>query len=248
MIKRGEHINRNNYEEFFLLYIDGELTVIEQISVDTFLSRNPDLQQEFNLLKSTIIAPVKEVTFDKRFLFKNAESAVNTQNFEEKFLLYVDNELGESEKVEVETFVLQHPAMQESFTALKETKLEPQLIPFPNKASLYRKERKVVYMQWMRIAVAAVFIGLCYNWVGNLITNSNGNINSSVASTFTKDKSINKEVKSLATETKKVEEKVNSPLVIDNNTALAESNTNKKEPIENIVTIEAIKGKKDNLK
>jgi hypothetical protein len=66
-------------------------------------------------------------------------------------------------KTKVETFVLQHPALQDGFTLLKQTRLEPELILFPNKESLYRKEEKkrpVFYMGWQRVAVAAAFIGL----------------------------------------------------------------------------------------
>jgi hypothetical protein len=46
---------------------------------------------------------------------------------------------------------------------LKQTKLEPEQIIFPDKASLYReeqKERPVMFMQWRRLAVAAALIGM----------------------------------------------------------------------------------------
>jgi len=158
-------INRHNYEEFFLLYIDGELSATEQQAVDAFVDQHPDLKEELVMLQQTKLLPEDALVFsDKSSLFKNiGEETVNSANYEEKFLLYVDEELGNTEKAAVETFVLQHPQFQDAFTLLKQTRLEQEVIPHPNKAELYRKEEEekpVIYLRWWRIAAAAVVIGL----------------------------------------------------------------------------------------
>ena len=51
------NINRNNYEYFFLLYIDNELSVAEKNMVDVFLQQNTDLQPEFDALQNTLLQP-----------------------------------------------------------------------------------------------------------------------------------------------------------------------------------------------
>ena len=52
-------INRNNYETFFLLYLDGELNPAAQAEVENFLSTHADLQKEFSLLQLTIQRPAE---------------------------------------------------------------------------------------------------------------------------------------------------------------------------------------------
>ena len=48
------NINRHNYETFFLLYIDNELSVTEKKTVDEFVDANPDLQEELIMLQQSI--------------------------------------------------------------------------------------------------------------------------------------------------------------------------------------------------
>jgi len=169
-------INRYNYEEFFLLYVDGELTAAEKASVDSFLENNPDLLHEFQSLQSAILMPEEEISFNKSSLFKSEETHIHSGNYEGKFLLYVNEALNETEKKEVETFVLQHPALQDDFLLIKQTKLPLETIPCPDKDSLYKKERTPAFVFFMRVAAAAVIIGLgviLYQLSSNNISSTN---------------------------------------------------------------------------
>lgn len=156
-------INQHNYEEYFLLYADGELSAADIRAVDQFVLANPDLAVELEMFQQMIL-PVDTLSFyDKAVLYRKESVETGLDNFEEQVLMYVDNELDSSKKSLVETFVLQHPALQECFTLLKQTKLEPETILFPYKQSLYRKaekKRPVFYQRWARVAIAAALIGL----------------------------------------------------------------------------------------
>lgn len=156
-------VNRNNYEAFFLMYVDGELSATEKEMVEVFVQQNPDLQEELAMLQQVVLLPENEVVFaDKNVLYKQTGNEISTSNFEAHFLLYIDNELNLKDKEKVETFVLQHPELQNDFTLLKQTKLKPNTIVCPNKDLLYKKEkeRRVVYMNWYKMAAAAIVIGL----------------------------------------------------------------------------------------
>lgn len=64
-------INRQTYEEFFILYIDDELNREEKLAVEDFVKENPDLEHELSLLKDTIIIPDNRIIFeDREILFK----------------------------------------------------------------------------------------------------------------------------------------------------------------------------------
>jgi len=158
------NINRNNYEEYFLLYADNELSKAERKMVEVFVNENPDLKEEFCMLKLTINLPDEEIKLnDKLFLYKNEGSfAINENNYEEVFVLYHDNELSEKEKRETENFVAQHANLKLEFELIGKAKLTPDtLIVYPDKKELYRKEKsgRVVSIMVWRYAVAAVLIG-----------------------------------------------------------------------------------------
>lgn len=177
------NINRHNYEEFFLLYVDRELSAAERVAVEQFVQENPDLQHELDALQQTMLTEDMMLEMpDKASLYRNEATGINLQNHTTQFLMYVDDELSATEKESVETFVLQHPSLQESFIQLKQTKLPIETIPFPDKASLYRSEERekkpVVYMNWWRIAAAAVVIGfavMVWTLSPNNIENISGN-------------------------------------------------------------------------
>ena len=155
-------INRNNYEEFFLLYADNELNAETRLAVENFIEQNTDLAVELNMLLKTKSAPEEIFFTDKDLLLRTEGNSINETNYEEYFLLYIDNELSASKREEVEMYVLQHPKLQKEFTGLKEVILTPEIINYSNKEDLYRTEkRRVVYMRPWRIAAAAIFIGVC---------------------------------------------------------------------------------------
>lgn len=168
-------INPHNYETFFLLYADGELSATEKLAVEQFVQANPDLAVELDLLLQLRLPVDDALVFTgKNSLLRSETRGISLLNCEEYFLLYLDNELTATQKQEVETFVLQHPQQQEAFTLLKEARLTEEKIIFPDKISLYRekKERPVFYLRWQRIAVAAAIIAAVV-LVWTLVPNNN---------------------------------------------------------------------------
>lgn len=157
-------INRNNYETYFLLWVDGELSPEEMVAVERFIETNPDLAEELTLLRDAKLLPEEQIVFNyKDQLLKQSTNDISLDNYESWFLLYVDKELSLADCQKVELFVLQHPSLQASFELLMQTKLASEEWVFSNKEVLYKKEaqkRPVVYMRWMRYAAAAVVIGL----------------------------------------------------------------------------------------
>lgn len=165
------NIHRNNYEEYFLLYADNELSAAEKKEVEIFVRQNGDLEEEFRLIQLTVNVPDENTSLaDKTFLLKNEPSSffIHENNYEEIFVLYHDDELSAQQKKQTEEFLKDHPRFNIDFELIGKSKLAAdENIVFPGKSLLYKKEKagKVISIILWRSVAAAVFIGLIL-WAG----------------------------------------------------------------------------------
>jgi len=159
-------ITRNNYEEFFLLYVDNELSPADRQVVERFVDEHPDLKEELELLLQCRIIPDEIPSFSGKEQLLRSASLVNLNNYEAWFLLYIDNELDAPSRQAVIDFVRQHPEKNIELQQLQRTVNTPDLnIVFPNKELLYRTEeaparsRKIAWLPFARMAAAALILG-----------------------------------------------------------------------------------------
>ena len=156
------HINRNNYEEYFLLYADNELSAAEKELVEEFVRQNIDLKDEFSIIQFTVSSPDKSIKIsDKSFLLKQ-QSAITENNYEEFFILYYDDELTEDQKKETERFAEQNIKFKTEFEFIGKSKLAADnAVIYPYKKQLYKKEKRgrVIEPIWIKTAAAAILIG-----------------------------------------------------------------------------------------
>ena len=168
---KNNMIHLGNYEEYFILYLDNELTDAEMQQVDAFLLQNPDLQAEFEILASTKL-PAEDFSFNKEDLF--AEN-MKVNAIDEDLLLYIDGELP-AEKARIMALELDaNKDYQLQHELLLKAKLDPsERIVFPNKEILYHRTERKIFQPWMRIAAAVVVIaamGVVYfNRPGSTVT------------------------------------------------------------------------------
>lgn len=157
------NITRHNYEEYFILYMDNELTPEECVMVEAFVQLHPDLKEELDLLLQYKFTPDTDIVFSgKEELLKGqTDSFVNLSNYEEYLLLYIDNELNPAQAAAVEQFAAENLAVKKELDLLRFTRLQPETVVFPDKASLYRKEEKVrsLPVRWWRAAAAILILG-----------------------------------------------------------------------------------------
>lgn len=146
-------ITRENYEEFFLSYVDNELPAEARLDVERFAAAHPDLQEELETLMQCRLEPETDAVFpDKGSLLQ----------YEESLLLYVDGELDEAGRLAVEKLATGDAGLRLDLERLKMTVSQSDpLIVFPDKESLYHRERRrVVMLPWFRVAAAAVVFGV----------------------------------------------------------------------------------------
>jgi anti-sigma factor RsiW len=160
------NINRHNYEEFFLLYVDNELTAGQRKIVEAFVATNPDLQEEFELIQQTTFTD--DVKLDETFINSllkpvGEESTIS----EEQLLLYVDDELRADEKAQVEKELVANTTLQKELQWLRRSQLTADTsIVFPDKSLLYKKAEparvfsmSMTARRWSAAAAVVVLLG-----------------------------------------------------------------------------------------
>lgn len=159
-------ITRENYEEFFLLYIDNELSVAERQEVERFVSHHPDLREEWEALLQCRLSSEQHIGYPDKQALRRTEAGEHSgspaeHRYTDYFLSYIDGELDSKDRAKVEA-LLREPRHLQELGALQRTISRPDpAIVFPDKARLYRKEKdiRVIPLPWIRLGVAAAIAG-----------------------------------------------------------------------------------------
>jgi len=198
------NINRHNYEAFFLLYVDKELSAAERKVVDVFVQENPDLQMELLLLQQTVVKADDIVLDKKDWLFREEKISA----LQENLLLYTDDELNAADRNTVQAMLAADKKAMAEWSILQQTKLEPDTsVVFEDKQSLYRKEAgRVVSIKWWRVAAAAVLLGFGL-WTGVSVYKNNFKVNDGQGQLVTTGKTSSGKIETTTAETRPVENK-----------------------------------------
>ena len=205
-------INRNNYEAFFVDYLDGKLD--EKLVNDfiEFLQQNPDLKEELSLFESISIGQ-EEVTFNKKeLLLKEKYDAEH--EFNEAAIASLEGDILASEKIEFEKYLSKHPEKQKEAELFKSTKLRAdESVTFSKKQKLFRRSIGKTVLLWSLRAAAVIVIALS---VYTFIDNSSEKINAeNQIVSFEKEhekKSNSEEIKEVPV---KIEQKEVQPKIVE---------------------------------
>ena len=160
------NINRHNYEEFFLLYVDNELTAGQRKIVEAFVASNPDLKEEFELIQQSTF--VDEVKLDTNFINSLLKPVDEESNIsEEQLLLYIDGELKADEKAAVEKELVANTSLQKELQWLRRSQLTADTsLVFPDKSLLYKQAEparvfslSMTARRWSAAAAVALLLG-----------------------------------------------------------------------------------------
>lgn len=160
-------INISNYESYLYCYVDGELNAEETAALERFISANPQVRAELELLMATRLRP-EVVVFDaKASLYRGSE--IHLQNYEGYLLSYIDGELDPAEEEALEQFMASHPKVRQELVMWQGTKqhADPS-IRFDDKSVLYRHSKPRTFRMrtaywWAAAAMIAgvlAFLGL----------------------------------------------------------------------------------------
>jgi len=150
-------INRNNYEAYFIDYMEGNLDVKLVDDFLEFLLLNPDLKEELSLFQSVSLEP-EEIQFNKKErLYKNKFDLED--NFNHSSVALLEGDLSKDERAAFEDYINSHPEKKKEFQLFEKTKLQPDLsVRYDRKSSLYHRSTGRSVIMWStRIAAVIIF-------------------------------------------------------------------------------------------
>ena len=164
-------INRDNYEAYFIDYLEGNLNEILKDDFLEFLQKNPDLKEELALVQSLYLEP-EEISFTKKELLMKEKYDLE-EIFDETAVALLEGDVSAEEKVKFERYLSIHPEKQQEIELFAKTKLIPdETIEFGKKSQLYHRTLgRKVYL-WSVRAAAILILGLAVYWFTDEMKNS----------------------------------------------------------------------------
>jgi len=117
-------VNVQNYETYFLLYIDNELSATEKAAVELFIQQNPSYQQELTLLQNAKLGfseNTSEESAEEKIIFEDKLSLYQISESDTACLLYLEHEMSASEVAQFEEKLAKDPHLQISLSNWRKT-------------------------------------------------------------------------------------------------------------------------------
>ncbi len=123
-------LSRNNYEIFFLDYLEGTLKPDQVADLILFMEQNPDLKEEFNHLELVYLTPDNTIKFEnKQRLKKNiivSVGEINHTNYQDYFIADLEGDLSKTDTLILHKFLAANPFLKPEVEAYKKTVLIPE--------------------------------------------------------------------------------------------------------------------------
>jgi hypothetical protein len=154
-------INQHNYEHYFLMYIDNELSATERAEVSDFIMQHPNYANKLQELQQLKLSPDNIIYKNKISLFKLSEQ-------DEQCIAYLENEMTKEEKESFESKISTDINLQANVKQWQATFITPPttIEISPNfKNSLYKKSAQIKplwattsFKRWASVAAILVVV------------------------------------------------------------------------------------------
>ena len=153
-------ISRNNYELFFIDYLDGTLNDRQIAELEDFLLLNPDLREELEGMEKMGLPADNLILADKDILRKiDTEGSLSEDNFDDYCAAYIEGDLNEEEIYVLESYIENHPEHKNDLELYRKTSLLPDssitFLP-KNKLKKFAPVVKRIYFYSILSAAAAI--------------------------------------------------------------------------------------------
>lgn len=171
-------INSDNYEAFYLDYLEGNLSAEESAQLQSFLLLHPELEVDFDDVPSLSLVHTLPLQHDFKRGLKHVDllnDAIIERNAEEFIIAHHEGLLREQKSAELLAFVQTNAPLQQLFNVYGRIRLEsPTQEIYPNKADLQRKPNRIVPLLYLSGAAAAIVVlFLAYRFNSPAVTQDN---------------------------------------------------------------------------
>ena len=160
-----ENLTRNNYEIWFLDYLDGQLSNEQLEILLDFLVQNPDLKQELCGVSGVSLVAGNESIDRKEHLLKSQSDIPGIAAIDQLCIARMENDLTEEEASQFDLRMDEDMELSGNYAAFRHTRLNPaDSVIYPYKKDLLRKTR--IFSPWLItvISSAAVLLLAWFLW------------------------------------------------------------------------------------
>ncbi len=131
---------RIRFEELCLAYYDKAISQEEKSELDHILKQFPAFEKEFDAFGYSYLQPEYALEFENKESLKKAFVAHGS--FEDLAVKSIEGTLSETERKVLSELVNRDEQLRFQMKAFQKTKLEPEIIVFPSKDSLYHSRNR----------------------------------------------------------------------------------------------------------
>ncbi len=158
-----QYITSENYEAFYLDYIEGNLSNEETTALKLFFIAHPEFQlEDESLVELSLDDSIKLSAFEKELLKKDSDKAIVTSSNAEFFLVSeLEGTIYTSQQKQLDALVANSKALQTEQKLYAKTILPSETLIYGNKSTLVQKKKGRIIPFWMiGSSVAAASIAL----------------------------------------------------------------------------------------
>ncbi len=139
-------INKNNYEEFILDYMENNLLEETAQQFEVFLSQNPDIEEEIMNFENVVLPSENIIFHDKHLLKKtNISEQFNGNYLEELCIADIEKDITDDQKNDLQNIFTKYPEKIAVYNDFQKTKIEPDLnIVYNEKKNL---KKNIVFLR-----------------------------------------------------------------------------------------------------
>ncbi len=152
-----ESLTRNNYEIWFLDYLDGQLSNDQLDTFLDFLELNPDLKEELRGVSEISLKAGDETIDTREILLKTPDDIPGISAIDQLCIARMENDLTPEEAEKFDARLSEDARLDKNYTAFRLTRLDPaDKVIYPFKKDLIKKTRTLT--PWIITAVSAAAI------------------------------------------------------------------------------------------
>lgn len=146
-------IDLNNYEIYYLDYLEGNLDEVNTSALFIFLDENPLIKKDLSDIEFVELTANETEIFDKNTLKKT----INESNVDDYIISFVEGDIPEEDAVDLKEYLCQSKDTLELESRYKKTVLPKIEVLYPEKEALKKKSISI-YFFVSTVSIAAVFL------------------------------------------------------------------------------------------